>query len=671
MTSKIKGILSTCAVFAVFAVIYFTTLYDGICPWISAHNVASALGLESGVTQTVVRKLDVRDVGINDIDFRQTTQKASIKVVSGEFRTRHLIWRSAIAFIAHKLPFGKLAFRLNVFSAFLGALTVALAFALCRGLILFINFHDSPVSSEGRKNAAFFSAIVATIALGFSAPFWLAATRATPAIFDAFLLIAMSWLLFSALISQNPRDLFVFGVIWGISLFETDTGVFTGLLLLLFAIRTMLVGAMMTVRNWCNLLVGMIVGVVIYIAAAVFLIGTGGSAILMPLMDLFRSVGIGFTLARGGIFGNQALMVSMFFVVLPFAATCALAMWRDAERNAAAAGFLVFVIACTTAIALSRTPLSPWGIYSHAPNVFLPVTVAILAAATAGYLASFGAILAKGVLLPPPRPRRAVRRTNPSEEFNETSVGRIVFWFPLVLAIVCGLLNWREIRDGRDKFIETAAREFVARLGQRTWIASTTPALDTMLRIRAWEEHRPLHVIAHGKNESEVRRLKDSIARDEAFRHLDRRVLRDSLASTNLDSFVTAWVSIDPAASKHLVLDDPDLWASAGRTPIPDAIGYRVLEEGETPDWNAIADNHVALWRALSAADSVLGPIAPERFRSMRSEVRAYICSIGESLASQLGRMKDFPATRTREIIDLVEDLRTERRPAARNEIFY
>lgn len=671
MTSKLKSILSTCVVFIVFGFIYSTTLYDGICPWVSAHSVASALGLESGVTQTQVRKLDIRDVGINDLDFRRTTQKTAFKVVSGEFRTRHLFWRSAVALLARKLPYGTLAYRLNIFSAILGALTVALAFALCRGLILFINFHDSPVSSGGRKNAAFAAAIVAATALGFSAPFWLAATRATPAIFDAFLLVAMSWLLFSALISQNPRDLFFFGMLWGISLFETDTGVFTGILLLLLAIRTILVGAMMTVRIWCNMLVGMLVGMVLYIAAAVFLIGTGGAAILMPLMDLFRSVGLGFTLARGGIFGNQALLVSMFFVVLPFGATCALAMWRDAERNAAAAGFLVFVLACTTAIALSRTPLSPWGIYGHAPNVFLPVTVAVLAAATAGYLASFGAILAKGTLLPPPRPRRAARSAAPAEEFNETSVGRIIFWFTLVLAVVCGFLNWREIRDGRDKFIETAAREFVARMGDRTWIASTTPTLDTMLRIRSWEEHRPLHVIAHGKNDAEVRRLTAAIARDEAFRHLNRQVLRDSLASTNLDSFVSAWVSLDPAASKHLILDDPNLWSSAGRIPIPDAIGYRALEEGETPDWNAIADNHVALWRALTAADAVLGPIAPERFRSMRSEVRAYICAIGETLASKLGGLKDFPATRTREIIDLVEDLRTERRPAARDEIFY
>lgn len=676
MTSKLKGIFSTCAVFAVFAALYFSTINDGICPWVSAHSVAAALGLESGVTQTSVRQVEVRGTGIIDVDFRGEPQNTAFKVVSGEFRTRHLLWRSAIAFIARKLDFGDLAFRLNAFSALLGAITVALAFALCRGLILFINFHDSPVSSEGRKSAALASAVVAALALGLSAPFWLAATRTSPAILDAFLLIAMSWLLFSSIISQDTRDLFAFGALWGISLFETDTGVFTGILLILFAVRAMLVGAMMTLRAWCNLLVGMIAGMVAYIVAAAFLLGNTGPAVLQPLLDLFRSVGIGVSLARGGVFSNQPMLVSVFFVVLPFVATCALAMWRDAERNAAAAGFLVFLLACTTAIALSRTPLSPWGAYGRAQRLFLPVTVSILAAAIAGYLASFGAVLAGGRIFPPPhrrRPRRAADAPADAsgDDFNETSVGRIVFWFVFALAAVCGLLNWREIRDGRDRLLAVTAREFVARLGQRSWIASTTPELDTMLRIRAWEEGRPLHVIAHGKGDADIRRLKNAISRDEAFRHLDRQVLRDSLASTNLDSFVTAWVSIDPDAGEHLVLDDPSLWESSGHTPVPDAIGYRPLGTGETPDWNAIAESHVSLWRALSAADSVLGPAAPARLRAMRGDVRAYVCSIGENLAAQLGRLKDFPATRTREIIDTVEDFRTERRPASRDEIFY
>ena len=672
MTSKIKGIVATVSVFAAFAVIYFSTLYRGFSPGASAHSVATALGLESGVTETTVRQIEQRGTGIRDFDFHAEPQNTGYRVVSGQFRTRHLVWRSLVAVLARRVPAGGLAFRLNAFSALLGALTVALAFALCRGAILFINFHDSPVTSGGRKNAAFGSALVAAVALGLSAPFWLASTRATPFIFDAFLMVAMGWLLFSTLITQRPRDLFVFGLLWGVSVFETDTGIFTATMLILLAIRTMMVGAVMNVRSWCNLLVGIIAGVVAYLVAATILLGNGAQTTLLPVRELFSSVGVGFSLARGGVFGNPAMLVSIFFVVLPFGAACALAMWRDAERNAAASGFLVFMLACTTAIALAKTPISPWGIYSLDPGAFLPVAVAVIAAATAGYLASFGAILAKGRLLPPPRPPRAVRRTQKPDEFSEDSVGRVIFWFTFALAVGCGLYNWREIRDDRDRIIETTAREFVSRLGARTWVASTTPALDTMLRICAWENGRPVHVIAHSVSDAETRRLEYAISRDEAFKNLDRKALKNALVSTNMDSFVTTWISLDPAgATSRLILDEPRLWVESGRTPVPAAIGYRALDKDEKPDWNAIAEDHVALWRAISEADTILGPAAPQRLRSARGEVRAYLCSIGESLAGQLGKVKDFPATRTREILDLVEDLRTEHASASRGEIFY
>lgn len=671
MTSKLQGRILAAAVFAVFAALYFATLYRGFAPGPSAHSIATALGLESGVTQTQVRQIEVQTSGINGIDFISDPKTTSIRTVTGEFRTRHLLWRSTVAFIARNVPFGELSWRLNAFSAILGAIAVTLAFALCRGLVLFINFHDSPVSSHGRKVSATSAAIVAALALGLCAPFWLASTRAAPYVFDAFLIIAMAWLLFSATISQQPRDLFLFGILWGVSLFETDTGIFTALLMLAFAVRAMLVGAVMNLRSWCHLLVGMIVGVVGYIVASAGLMGTGAAAVLLPVRELLSSIKVGFSLVGGGVFGDQPKLVSVFFIILPFAATCALAMWRDAERNAAASGFLLFLLACTSAIAISKTPISPWGIYSASVTTYIPVAIFILAAATLSYLASAGAIMAKGVLVPPPRRRSSIRRTSKAEDFDEASVGRIIFWFALFLAIGCGLFNWREIRDSRDKLIDSTAREFVSRLGKRSWVTSTTPALDTLLRIHAWEERRPLHILAHGTSGRSATRLRAAIGRDEAFRNLDRKRLMDSLVSTNIDTFVSTWISIDPDVGRHLVLDDPQPWIAAGRTPIPAAIGYVALENGETPDWNAIAADHVAFWRSVFAADSILGPAAPKHLRAERGELRAYLCDIGEFLADQLVKAKDFPATRVREILDLVEDVRVEHAPAKREEIFY
>lgn len=671
MTSKFQGRILATIVFAAFAFIYFSTLYRGFSPGFSAHSIATALGLESGATRTQVRQIELQGSGIKGIDFIGDPKTTSFRTVTGEFRTRHLVWRSAVAFIARNVPFGELSFRMNALSAILGALAVMLAFALCRGLVLFINFHDSPVSSHGRKVSANAAATVAALSLGLCAPFWIASTRAAPFVFDAFLMVAMAWLLFSATISQRPRDLFIFGLLWGVSLFETDTGIFIAILMLAFAIRAMIVGAVMNLRSWCHLLVGMIVGAVGYITASAILMGASSAAVLMPVTELFSSIKVGVSLVAGGVFGDQPKLVAVFFIILPFAATCALAMWRDAERNAAASGFLLFLLACTSAIALSKTPISPWGIYSALVSSYIPATAFVLAAATLSYLASAGAIMAKGNLVQSRKPRNIPRRSAKADEFGEASVGRIIFWFAFFLAVGCGLFNWREIRDGQDNLIDTTAKEFAIRLGKHTWFASTTPELDTLLRIHAWEDRRPIHIIAHGTSGVAASRLRSAIRRDEAFRKLDKDLLLDSLASTNIDTFVTTWITIDPDVGRRLVLDDPQPWIVAGRTPIPAAIGYVALEKDETPDWNAIVSSHVSFWQALSAADSVLGPAAPRHLRAARSELRSYVCAIGEYLADQLVKVKDFPATRVREILDIVEDIRVEHAPVTREEIFY
>lgn len=671
MTSKTRGRIATAAVFAFFSLIYFSTLYKGISPGPAAHSVASALGLESGAVHSTVNQIAVQESGIKGtLDFASDPQSTTIRSVSGEFRTRHLIWRIIVRLIAGNVPKDRLPAYLNGMSALLGAMTVALAFALCRGLILFINFHDSPVSAEGRKISAAAAGIATAIALGLSAPFWLAATRAMPYAFDAFLAVLMAWLVFSAMVSQRTGLLFIFGILCGIHIFESDTGLLTAILLLALAVRAMIVGALMRVKTWCQLLSGLILGTTAYIVAAALLFNYAGGEALLPIRELLASIHVSYSLLGGGIFRDQAKLITVLFVILPFFAMCCLAMWRDAERNTAASGFLLFLLACTTIVSLTKTPLSPWGVYSSTISTYLPVTVSILAAATAGYLAAAGGIMAEGRLLPPPRPRNSRRRAK-DDDISEASVGRVLCWFILFLSLACGLFNWREIRDGQENFVAKVASEFVDRLGNRSWIVSTTPELDTMVRLEAWGRGRPLNIIGHGRADGGTRRMRAAIDRDEAFRDLDRQMLKNSLLSTNLDVFVSTWIGIDDRVGSRLLLDSPQPWIDAGRIPLPAAIGYRTLEKGESPDWNAIASEHLEFWRAIGASDSILGAAAPRHLRQSRSEIRAYLCGIGEFLADQLVKNGNFPATRIREILDAVEDVRLEPQPTARNEMFF
>ena len=69
-------------------------------------------------------------------------------------RTRFRIWSLVSSLLARHVPFGSLAARMNGLSACFGALSVALLFAIVRGLLLLLTFHVSPVPSNRRKTAA-------------------------------------------------------------------------------------------------------------------------------------------------------------------------------------------------------------------------------------------------------------------------------------------------------------------------------------------------------------------------------------------------------------------------------------------------------------------------------------------------------------------------------------
>lgn len=658
ITSRVFGRIMATVVFIAFIALYWQTLYKGICPGESAHSVAVALNLESGASQMQVHRVETqlpdRMVGGR---ISNSPQVLTVRTVEAKFQAKHLLWRTIASFVSH-IPIGTLDVRLNGMSAIFGALAIMLAFALGRGIILFLNFHDSLVSSRNRKISALASGLVATAVLGLSSPFWLAATRCSPASFEAFLLLLMGWLLFSAAVYQGNLTLLCFGVVWGITLFESEIGIYIAALMAAFAIRAMLVGGLMNVRGWCNCLVGIIIGQIGYLLLAKFSLPSYDSAMVLPFKELMASIKVAASLIfAGGVFEDQARLVSIFFAILPFAATTALAIWYNPERSAAATGFLIFLLICTTFIAITTTPISPWGAYKANYPDTLPVLVFVIATATATYLASAGAIMANGRILS----LGGNRNDNDEEEPSEAPVGRLIFWVVFILAIGIGLYNWREVRDSRDNLISHTASEFVKRLGNDVWLTSTTPTLDTMIRIKAKQEDKKVNIINRdydGRDSASLLRLRKSLHRDATFKGLPINDLATALYSTNINEFVITWIKTDPNIGGKLLLDAPDLWVATGNTPIPEIIGYRKMAKDEKINWDSLTQRHIKFWDAVEQGDIELGPAAPRHLRTYRSELRAYLCDIGQNLAENL--VKVDKAAKAREVLDKISDLRHE-----------
>lgn len=650
-TSKTKGRLAAVVIFAAFMILYFLTLYKGIAPGKSAHNVAVGLGLEQGISQTQIQKVETT-VTESAIQIRMPTQRQTqfLRTITAEFETKHLIWNSTAKFITG-LPFGNLDLRLNGFSALLGAIAITLAFALCRGLILFLYFHDSMVSAENRKAVAMATGLITAVTLGLSTPFWLSATRFLPNTFDVLLIMAMGWFLFSSSVTQKTGLFLIFGFLWSISLFELELGPYIAIMMLFFMVRAMLVGGILNIKSWCYSLVGMVSGFVVYLMMAKYT--TSASSMLLPVNELAIQLKLLKSLILdGALFEDHARLISLFLAIIPFIAVVALSIWQHVERNITTCGFLIFILTCLSVLAIVPTSISPYGAYKATYPDHLPVILFILISAVASYLASIGAILAKGRLF---GKGRNTSDEDDDEDGNEAPVGRLLFWVILSVTLISGIVNFKEINNNNDTFIEKTSVEMAHNFDKFSWMTSTTRDLDTMIKISAHKHGSKIRVINHNRGKNDYRQLQKAVRFDDAFKGLDTEKLLSSLISTNNSAFISEWIKTDPMVGKKLILDSPAPWLASGRIPIPAIVGYRALERNETINWKTLADEHIAFWKIIKEYDSCQSS-SSSFLKAKRNEIKTYLCDIGQNLAEELVKIND--ASKAREVLDIVEELR-------------
>ena len=193
-----------------------------------------------------------------------------------------------------------------------------------------------------------------------------------------------------------------------------------------------------------------------------------------------------------------------------------------------------------------------------------------------------------------------------------------------------------------------------------------------MIRIKAQQDGKKVNVIDrnyNGSDQAKMSRLRRAIYRDPTFNGLPLEQLSESLYSTNINEFVTAWIKTDNDIGGKLLLDAPDLWIATGNTPLPEIIGYRKMAQGEKINWDELTQRHISFWNAVEQGASILGPAAPKHLRTYRSEIRAYLCDIGQNLAESL--VQADKAAKAREVLDKISDLRHEAGQEELNEKFY
>lgn len=289
------------------------------------------------------------------------------------------------------------------------------------------------------------------------------------------------------------------------------------------------------------------------VSAVAFLLAT--RAFDVELAQVFRSVGTELNNYRrvpGWIF-------VFAFATIPFVVSLFSSRNAFGEKS----GFVAWVFhgaMSFVAILAVATPLSPSAILE--PYGLLPVATSAFAAAVAGYLVAYWWV-------------------NRRQIVGLIAGGILVF----VLSVSC-IWNLFAFDGDAGDFADKIARRILDDLGSRRWFV-TDGLLDNHLKIVAAEKGQDVNLVSLARDLDDVylKGLVELVRKEQVGGSKNESLCRS--LELGVLPFVQDWLSSDPTAAKEVaIFGAPDLWYSAGRTPVPEFLFFGA-DESVTPDWTA------------------------------------------------------------------------------------
>ncbi len=488
----------------------------------------------------------------------------------------HPIWGGIVHWLG-SLPVGDQAFRLNLFSAVCGALCVGLLYRLVARLVYGCIDADSDERAQSGVVAAVLAGSVAAVAMAFSVPFWMAATRLHFLSFDLLLFLAMAHL-FIAFIRSNRLLLGVlFALLYGIGMVESIIFVFFAPVFIFYTLYAAYRRDEFRIGRMTLLLVCGLVGLGFYVFVANRFCQTEDLTLrgYEGLWDVLKSM------IRDQLNVVQASLSRLggFLVVLPWVA--ALLVARRSLSEPREWGLYAFHGAITVIafFMLGNAPASPWGILRNRGG--MPVVSYLMIAMVAGYLAGYWYLLM--AQLGTVRGRGGAAPAGDLRGRVGVALGYVFGSILVVLVAVTSIINGFEASGRRGAFADACAREMLDQLKGRPWLISDG-LLDNHLRIEAARRRQPLKILALHKNDQPIyiRQVKKLVDQDPEFKAEDRVRLKNVL-DLGVMAFIQDWIAETPDLVDRLaVMSAPDLLVGAGWTVTPLYFGFVGTVDRET-----------------------------------------------------------------------------------------
>ncbi len=440
--------------------------------------------------------------------------------------------------------FAKLLGGDNLLAPICGVIAVVVFYHLVR---LFISVRMGEETAEGeKKNIADIAAVVATLVFMLTPAVRSAATHLEPRMFD------FTWMLLTfALSIPFFRGAFGFSWLFPLLLGVTSAlGFMDSVLFLVFLPFYVTLIVVVSLRNDRKPYVPLF----LFLFAGFLTIVLASRAFDMNLSEVLRRSADEFR----AYYSTPGWLFVLIFTTIPFV-TALFSTKNSFGEKPSFVQWIFHSAMAFVAILAVATPLSPSSLME--PYGQFPVVTSAFAAAVAGYLIAYWWLY---------------RRMTVS-----LVVGSIL-GFVLVVTLIWNLFTF----DGKaGAFADKVARKIIDDLDGRRWLV-TDGTIDSHLKIVAAEMDKDINLIclARDLDEAYLTELSEIVKR-EGIGGSKNGALQLSL-SLGVLPFVQDWFSSDPSVIKDVaIFGAPDLWYSAGLTPVPEFFFFGADDKRE-PDWS-------------------------------------------------------------------------------------
>ena len=591
--------LCGCGVVAIIAIVYLLTLSHGVFPGQSAALIATYTGLEPATLP------------------------------------RHPIWGACVKAIGD-LGMDGMALRLNLFSLIISVACAWLFYSLfTKAMLRLIDKVKVPADRAARAATA--GGVVATLALAFSVPCWIASTRLHYQIFDLLLLLCLAHLLFLYIRTKALAIMMLSALLFGVAVVEC---VNIGLFLPLFAFYAMQAWLrdddFRSYRVFLAILFGLAGASFILIVARGFFLSEDAAlrdytSYWIVVRDMLRESSDSLRAA----IPNVGWLFVVVFVVVPFLASLAIAPRALSETRDWSFTFFHIALTAVVIATLTNTPISRWGLELHAPTGALPVFLYALTAMVAGYVVVYWYLIV------------ANRSYVPEQLTGLPNIRAGIWsahafgWLSVAIVLFASVINGFEASGRRGVFADECARLLLENLKDRPWLI-TDGMFDNHLRLEAARNGQPLKLIAlqHNDNPVYLRQLKRMIETDPEFDGLDRIRLQNS-ADLGALTFVQDWIESDSnVVDRIAVMSAPDILVGAGCTIVPNYFCFYGVRDQETLKDMPVLERFEGFWTRmrtiLAPSRSLRDPIANYR-AAVRRQV-GFVANNAGVMLEDLGR---------------------------------